>query len=253
MSMPSPITFSNPFTSGLVGKLVHITGDFNALWKTAVQNNKLIYGVVIASRLGFSRSWNEFCETARRDLLGWYFWFMGGTLLQTTVARCIPNKAIRQAMLTPGWAAQKRGLPKVLAFFFNPNSLCRLTSDKQFEQRIKELGAENAKIYGTAKLWRGGISLLGLIFTVAALGVGINLLNIHCTKANMQKKQGAGAVRPKPSFSDIAPMPVLQPKPVARPAFNNPQPTNPYPTYPTAYYPYMPSMPVVSPYGYRYY
>ena len=181
--------------------------DFANLGTSTVGQNKLIYGLVIGSRVGYSRSANERWENIRRDALGWYSWFMGSPLLQVgIVTGMLPLIAKGSKELMVRKLNQNASLPQKLMYtLFNPSKLWLLASDKQLEQRQEQIVefmrrrgkalkstdiGKIEKLFTKTKMFRGMTSLIGMLFTIALLGVGINLINIALTKASLVKSSG---------------------------------------------------------------
>lgn len=191
-------------------KMFNIMGDFSELGKSAVRHNQIIYAAVIASRIIFARSNNERMENARRDIPGWYFWFMGSPLMQAGIVRMCMPKAYQQLILTP---TQEKAtfLRKMLWLFVNPKRIWHIASDKQIYQRkeqiisdiintaqkvkgklpksaINEINRINKMFTKTMQL-RGLVSFIGFMFTVLTLGVGINFINMAFTRKNINKEK----------------------------------------------------------------
>lgn len=199
---PRPARFGNAPAAPLLLKAL----DFANLGTSTVGQNKLIYGLVIGSRVGYSRSANERWENIRRDALGWYSWFMGSPLLQVgIVTGLIPLVAKGSKELMLRNLNQSASFPKkILYTLFAPSKLWLLASDKQLHQRKEQIiaflrqsksagkMAEIAKVdnlFSKTIMLRGMTSLIGLGFTIMLLGVGINLINIAMTKAALRKNQ----------------------------------------------------------------
>lgn len=229
---------------GSSNSLFNALGDFKELGKTAVRNNQIIYAGVILSRMLFSRSANEAWENARRDVLGWYFWFMGSPLMQTAlVLGLVPaiSKASKGLMVTPMNQNASLG-QKILWTLSSPSKLWTIASDKQLHQRkahvldamknealAKSGGttldkAALARMANAGKLFekttnlRALVSFVGLAFTFFALGIGINLLNIAMTKAALNKKQKPSS----PAGNPFAASPGMMPMSIASSAVPNP-------------------------------
>lgn len=192
---PQPVSLK--FGSGMPALLK--TLDYTTLGASTVGQNQLIYGTVIGSRLWQSRSPNEFKENARRDILGWYNWFMGSPLMQTAIVLWLLPKNSQNLLLTR-LGQDVQGPRKILTALFNPSGLWKIASDEQLCQReahivsaLKKTGASDKisrvhQLIQTSRNHRALMSVFGLAYTFFALGVGINLLNIALTKAAVRKE-----------------------------------------------------------------
>jgi hypothetical protein len=194
--------------------------DFLSPGKTLVGMNKLIYAAVIGSRILYSRSPNERMENARRDILGWYSWFMGSPLMQTALVLCMfplvsklykgSQMAASKNLMLTHLDKSANPLKKALWGLFAPDKLWLIATDKQLHQRkthiingmkeqaIKHSGridkvtldriAKVQNLFGKTINYRALVSFIGLAFTFFALGIGINLVNIALTRNDLQKK-----------------------------------------------------------------
>ncbi len=176
--------------------------DFATLGKATELMNRIIYGAVIGSRIGFSRSPKEAWENARRDMLGWYFWFMGSPIMQTLMVLGLGLVKPEANKVLISKVDNKAPAPiKFLQFMFNPGRIYTIASDKQIHQRrdqvIRDMIARKAsrveiegvkKFFGHMANYRALVSFIGLIFTFLSLGIGINLINIALTKAALKRE-----------------------------------------------------------------
>lgn len=201
----------------------------------------LIYALVIASRIGFSRSSNERREKATQGPLGWYFWFMGSSLMQTAFILLIMShvskmgKSLKPLMVTD--RSKDFGLLKRALFsIFAPSKLWMLTSAEQLKQRqehivkaIEQQAVKNGgkigkvalqKIESVKSLFAGAIkysylnSFIGLMFAFIVLGVGIPLLNIVLTKASVKQKYASSNQKPITSSPSGNPNPFRNTEPL---------------------------------------
>jgi hypothetical protein len=219
--------------------------DFATLGASTVAQNKLIYGMVIGSRVVAARENTERWENLRRDPLGWYSWFMGSPLLQVGLALFgLPLVAKGSKELMVNHLNKDANFIQKLGWtLFNPSKLWLLASDKQLEQRKTQLvdgllkaGRQKEieaveKLFSKTIVMRGLMSFIGLAFTIALLGVFINLLNIAMTKASLRKTSAKSEFQPTGGRFAANPQPGLR-TPVAPPqnvfAGNTPRYGNPF-------------------------
>lgn len=180
--------------------------DYASLGTSTVGQNMGIYGTVIASRLWQSRSPNERWENARRDVLGWYNWFMGSPIIQTGLVLGLPlvlgaSGAASKRLLVTRLNQNASPLKKLFTLLLEPNKLFMIASDAQIHQHknhiLESLGKAGAKaqigkvaaLFEKARNHRAIVSFIGLAYTFFALGVGIIWLNIFLTKLALKKQQ----------------------------------------------------------------
>jgi len=234
--------------------------DYAALGATTTPQSKLLYTTCIASRVVQGRSMRERLETIRRDLLGWYFWFMGNSLIQSlAMLSLIPMIAPNAKKLLVRNMNPEAGLVKQARWFFlNPSKLWRITSDKQLEQREAHIldalvkkgantPAKAAKVEETRLLFeqarnlRAKTSAFGFVFNILLLGWGIMQLNIFLTKSSVQKQQAERELQNKAKQRDLAMTQSVAPTPSASltpsPApWSQPYDMNPWMTVPQPQY-----------------
>jgi hypothetical protein len=203
--------------------LIDFIGDFPKLgypYPAALHHLMFIYGAVIALRILIVRSLNERLEALRRDSMGWFMWFCGSPWMQTLlVAGAIPflakhagyfNKHTKDLMvqdLFPNVRGAKK-VPLALKALLNPDKVWRRATEGQLKQRQihmmkamraagvpKETRRAAEAIFERAIETRGLMSLIGFIFVVLFLGIGIPLLNIAMTHRNVIRKQRAQTAR----------------------------------------------------------
>lgn len=187
ISTQKPVLFrGNVYTVPTLGSSRVLSSlDYAQTGQSSTNQNKLIYGMNIVSRLAAARGWNEFGEIGRRDILGWLFWFYTTPLIQRAVIACAP-KEVRQALLTQTPKPEGGGL-KQLLWRFNPLVRWHLTSLPQIKDYIQNpLYKEQLPFLYKVRNWRAGAAGVGLGIAMLALGVGINLLNIAITRKNVQ-------------------------------------------------------------------
>jgi hypothetical protein len=162
--------------------------DFERPGVTTTPMNMTIYGSNILSRLAAARTANEFWENLRRDGLGWACWFYTTPIVQRLVVRCSP-KHVREALLTEN-PKPVTGLLQKLNWQVNPLMRWHLTSSNQILDYLnKPQYAKEAAFLNELRLWRTGASAVGLLMALFVLGIGINLVNIAITKANVLSGQ----------------------------------------------------------------
>jgi hypothetical protein len=214
--IPSPLALLAPLQFPLIGSVID-------------KQCQAIYAVQIGGRIGESREFVEAREHATRDGLGASTWFWGVPIFQRLFLMAFAPTDIKKVLLLDKPAPQalaqganwfKKGLHQLDKFNYhvlhNPLARYDLVSLEQLHNRSGDLerlwatahsgleaGAKHsleapAKQYLTRLLhWRKGAMGLGLAFTLGALGVGINLLNIFITKQQIQRELASKAAIPK--------------------------------------------------------
>ena len=168
--------------------------DFHLLGDSILTQSKLIYGALIASRAVFARTNNERWEVLRRDPFGWYCWFYGKPLLEWAIIQTATSAdpKLRQILKNP--------LPH-LGTPFNPPSQSFQTTQPQLKDRLaqitrnmEKMGVNGKRLREVEKIFARANNLLavttfvGLVFTIFSLGIGINLMNIAITRANVRRQ-----------------------------------------------------------------
>jgi hypothetical protein len=191
-----------------LGKM--LTGlDYQVLGDTLIGQSQVIYASLIASRVIKARTNNERWEVLRRDPMGWYCWFMGKPMLEWALIQGMTgNSPTLRKMLLQKAAPQKGPLQTVLNII-SPTRMFYKTSELQLKQRQQQVlqalerqGASLRRIKEARELFGRGknilltTSFIGLVFTVVALGIGINLINIAMTKLNLEKSKQENTPRP---------------------------------------------------------
>jgi hypothetical protein len=174
--------------------------DFVVPWESTVPHNKLCYANVISSRILGARTNNERREVLMQDPLGWFFWFFGNPLMQTGLILFAAKKVL-QPLLYHQLPQPEGGLKKLM-WMFDPTQRFKLTTDVQLEQRqaqiLKAMATQkvNPQVMGkTQDLFKKAlsqrhlISFIGLMFTFAALGLGITWFKIAVTQAAVARKR----------------------------------------------------------------
>jgi hypothetical protein len=215
--IPSPLALLAPLQFPIIGSVID-------------KQSQAIYAVQIGGRIGESRELVEAREHATRDVLGASTWFWGVPIFQRLFLMAFAPADIKKVLLLDKPAPQalaeganwlKQGMHQLAKFNYhvlhNPLARYDLVSLEQLHNRSSDLerlwtkahaGLEStakhameapAKEYLTRLLhWRKGAMGLGLAFTLSALGVGINLLNIYITKQQI-KREEASKAQPVPT------------------------------------------------------
>jgi hypothetical protein len=181
--------------------------DFHTVGDSILTQSKFIYGALLTSRAVFARTKNERLEVLRRDPFGWYCWFYGKPLLEWAVihAYTAGDPKLRAIMKNP--------FPGLMAPF-NPPSRVFQTTQGQLKERLEQIrrGMEKAGVNGRrlaqventfarAQNLLGVTSFIGLVFTIVSLGIGVNLLNITLTRANVRRQRLEAARQAQNSLS----------------------------------------------------
>ncbi len=238
----------------MTGMALDVLGDFTKLGTTAVKHNQFIYAAVILSRILFARSPNERWENARRDALGWFFWFMGNAIVKNVLTKVVATAKpeLGEFLISNKDLNTQGPLKKAVSFLFAPDKFMGLNGDKQIEeigQSLIKTATSPQEIETITKLVRhsknvvGLIALFGLIASILLLGVVINLINIAMTKADLGKR-----IHQSNQQDAIQPEQGMQPGINPEMALPNANPVNPMAQYlqPTP----QQSMPGYNYYGY---
>lgn len=230
--------FSPQFSGGVNGgvtsgyrKLLNQL-DFREMGTSYVNQIKIVYAACIAWRLVAAnerrkssplKSWNEVRENALRDSMGYMFWFFATPLLQRGILAYFTKKnpEIGHSLYQmDAEVAKGKGLMGQLKKW-NPLYSVNIPSSEQVNNQ-KELALHHLKkanievtdaaykateaFYKKIFMYRNIATGLGLINTIALIGIGINLLNFHLTRKNMEFRKTA---MQRPSFPEAPPLPKL--------------------------------------------
>jgi len=209
-------TSARPVQFGLatlpkVGRVTK-TFDFQQLASSAVKQVMLIYAFCIFSRWGAAatRSWNELRESMVMNGLGWTGWFYTTPmLLKLFMSHAVPKTKnglpLRKLVATKSAKPTGKGFMNALRklnWMVNPLSRFEVFSPDQLaalkERTLHQIEASNPNgptktaliekldtQFGHALKWIRLSKGLGILMTIAFLGVGINLLNIAMTNKNI--------------------------------------------------------------------
>lgn len=174
--------------------------DFHNVGETLLGQSMIIYALVISSRVAAARSKNERFEVMRRDFLGWYSWFFGVPLLQFGLTNLLTmgNPKLREILIQTrkGSGTFFSKINRIV----NPTSRFFTTTIHQLKQREAQILALMEKngtglremrqvrqLFNKASNIQVLTSFIGLAFTIFAIGIGINLLNIALTRKNVER------------------------------------------------------------------
>ena len=177
--------------------------DFAMPGVTVLNANKLIYATTIASRLLESRSKNEFLEVARRDPFGWFFWYYGSPLMQTFLITGLMDKAAQNLLKCKVGKPMQLG-PSKLHWLINPADRFYITTNNQLEQRMQQIVGHMARQrkspaaidmvksqFRRAIQLRSLTSFIGLVFAIAAVGIGTTWINFALTGNDLKRRLAA--------------------------------------------------------------
>ena len=170
--------------------------------ETVVRQSMLIYGFIIGSRMLWARTNNERMEVLRRDVPGWYTWFMGKPLLEYGMTQMITlnDKTLRSLLSKP--APKAPGAWNQFYRIVNPVSGMFATSTNQLKQRQRQILKEMAKrglplkrqrvvetMFKNASNVILLTSFVSLILTILTLGVAIPQANVWITRRNVERER----------------------------------------------------------------
>ncbi len=187
------------------------TFDFQDFAKATMSQIKLIYGMIIGSRVvaGSTRSKNEVREVLYRDPLGYAFWFFATPMIQRWFMKGVTPQKYKEAVFFE--KPKPDGLLRRLNWRLNPlvrydiptskqvmdrqrqateliqTRLGQATEPKAKAQLQKALSNVDQYYKGVLK-YRNLATGVGMAITIALLGVGINLLNIHLTNKRISEE-----------------------------------------------------------------
>ncbi len=226
--------------------------DFREMGTSFVNQIKVVYAMCIGWRLIAAnerrkdsplKSWNELRENALRDSMGFAFWFFATPLLQRGLLWGITKKydpSIGQALYQKNTElANEKGLLGKLKAWNPLYSVNIPTSDQVHNQKehalhhLKKTGVQTSDaayhateaFYKKLLMYRNVATAVGLLNTIALIGIGINLFNFYLTRKNMECRKQAmlrptfptAPALPKPSLGGIMPAGNPAPLPLARP------------------------------------
>jgi hypothetical protein len=166
---------------------------------------KVMYPLIIQSRLAAKRSWTEFWEIALRDPLGAFMWLWGIPIGQRLYIAKLAPASIRDLLLKRpvseikekgnGLWAKLKGQLQQLPLTWD------LQSSASIKHRLDLLKAQQAKLdkpelldkaihlLEEAKVQRDLSTFMGFLLTFAILGVGINVYNIGSTRRSIEAQK----------------------------------------------------------------
>jgi hypothetical protein len=173
---------------------------------------KIMYPLLIQSRLAAKRSLNEFFEILFRDPLGAISWLWGIPIGQKLYIAKFAKPEIRDMLITCKEASPlpKRAGPLTrlthalqsspLAWELQPSGSLkhRIELLKQMQTKLADPAMLNQVIHlmEEAKIKRDFATFMGFMLTFMVLGVGINIFNVYNTKkaVEAQKKASLSAM-----------------------------------------------------------
>ena len=231
--------------------------DFAELGATTVNQIKVIYGMVILSRLAAAstRSKNEVRELATLGIPGYLTWLFGTPMLQRVYLRYVAPKEFRDALIQPLAAPAKDANILAKLKYKLPLYRYEIPTSQQIKDRAAQAlaklekaghGPETELYTKTAAWFKNGplkyryfATGLGWVTTIALLGIGLPLLNIMITRKNVAQAKAAAARAQAPqvpaqAFAPAAPQAFVPQAPAF--AASQPQPFAPQPfaTQPSA-------------------
>jgi hypothetical protein len=208
-------TGRNPKFGGLSLDSLEKRLDFKQMGASHINQIQVIYAACILWRLvaanerrkaSPSKSFNEIRESILRDSMGYFFWFFATPILQRAYLGLATPKEIRNSLIQANPKAGK-GLNGFLNQF-NPLSNWNIPSSEQvkdqMEQALVALKGQKdqmgkttyeaakkstEKFYSELMKHRNIATAVGLGATIALLGIGINLLNFHMTRKNVERRK----------------------------------------------------------------
>jgi hypothetical protein len=198
--------FSGPCFNDIGKKALNYV-DFRELGSPHLDQIKIIYTCCILWRLVAAnerrkatptKSWNEIRESMFRDFVGFMFWFFGTPTLQRAFLGLTTSPEIRTSLIQHN---QEKGSPLRK---FNPLYNWDIPTSEQVKEQMEQALAAlekkgcsrtepayqaTEKFYGQLTKARNLATGVGMLTTIALLGVGINLLNIHLTRKDMARRK----------------------------------------------------------------
>jgi hypothetical protein len=256
---PLPPRFGGGAQSGLSSGYRKVLNalDFREMGTSYINQIKVVYAACIGWRLIAAnerrkasplKSWNEVRENALRDSMGFMFWFFATPVLQRGsllfITKHDPTIGSSLYQMNETVAQSKGFLGKLKAW--NPLYSVNIPSSEQVKNQmnlalhhLKEGGITEAEpafkstetFYKKLFMYRNIATALGLINTIALIGIGINLLNFYLTRKNMELRKVA---MQQPSFppAPALPKPPASPPPTlpaTQPALYTGMPVSPFP------------------------
>jgi hypothetical protein len=166
---------------------------------------KLMYPLLIQSRLAAKRSLNEFTEILFRDPLGAISWLWGIPIGQKLYIAKFTSPEVRDMLITrtpapalpqgAGWltklSARLKNSP--LSWELQPSGSLkyRITQLKTLQASLKDPAVLNKAInvMEEAKIKRDLATFMGFMLTFLVLGVGINVFNVYNTKKAVEAQK----------------------------------------------------------------
>lgn len=206
--------------------------DFKTIGASHVNQIQIIYASCIAWRLlaanerrkaSPSKSWNEIRESAMRDSVGYAFWFFGTPIIQRLYLGAMAPKNIRNSLILATKADPNDKSSKLWRWIkqYNPITGQSIPTSEQVKDlraqalldlknaNISEASNEFHKVeqqYSNLLKHRNLATGIGLLSTIALLGIGINYLNFYLTQRNVKQRQMAEM---KPTFPNAPTLPSL--------------------------------------------
>ena len=219
---------NNSVRSGYKSFMDHM--DFHTLGNSSFHQVQFAYGACILWRVlaandrrkdSPTKSWNEVRENAFRDSLGASFWFFATPILQRGILLYLAKqhaphlgnalfKVNQDVLQGKGfWGKLKAWNP--LYRIDIPSSEQVKNQRDQAIRQLKEAGMKESdaafqateKLFGKMLKYRNIATGLGLLNTIALIGICINLLNFYLTNKDMDRRR---ALLKKPVFPKLPPL-----------------------------------------------
>jgi hypothetical protein len=146
---------------------------------------KGLYVTTIAARLSSARSKDEIREVATRDIPGWLTFFYASSIVQNVIGYTLDKMAKIPEGLTLV-KGPKEG--KSFMAMLNPFSQYKVRSFDDINA-IKNLPEMKPEILKTLTRNKSLAFILGILTSVAVLGICIPSLNVYLTRKSVAKKQ----------------------------------------------------------------
>ena len=166
---------------------------------------KLMYPLLIQSRLAAKRSLNEFFEILFRDPLGAITWLWGIPIGQKLYIAQFTSPDVRDMLITrrvaPPAPAGAGFLTKLSHRMKNSPLSWELQPSGSLKHRIEQIKTLQAKLTDPtvlnktlhtleeAKIKRDLATFMGFMLTFLILGVGINIFNVYNTKKAVEAQK----------------------------------------------------------------
>ncbi|MEB3286752.1 MAG: hypothetical protein VKJ04_04555 [Vampirovibrionales bacterium] len=180
--------------------------DFTDFAKTTANQVKLIYGMIILSRIAAAgtRSWNEVRETIVRDGSGFAFWLFTVPMFERLMLYAMDHKYQKGLVIQkpkPIGSGFKAALKK-LNYAINPLKRWEAPTSNQIKDRMAQvldqlqkqgIGKDTDLYRQTALKFKrvadkvNAVKGAGVLLTIAMLGFVLPLLNIAVTRKNVKE------------------------------------------------------------------